>query len=425
MDANEVEQRRGDLSRFLVNEVGAARFVGGAENRRLKESAKSLRFGRRLLTKFGLGRPAPSQINQQESMTEELQISRELIKRGIVNGIDDVAVDTRLGVRSDECMLPPSLQDLLREAEEEVGHEVTFLNWMTDHATDAQLTKVWQWHDEYLTSLDNDPDFQERVTTLKAAYRQGLEDAIAEGTLHPNMAIGKSRIASAYVTHGSPFSPLLAYSHAYVDANTIQVRKDVTDATLYHEMTHLLTDVSAFELEGVADLIAGEIYNRSNSEQAPIDPRRSIYADQIAAFDALGRMAEGRVGLYELSHAFAAPDMSTCAAQLAIYFDKAIGLPLTFPFLNSSLEQVERLATTHDGGVARGVAQKMMRIQAEFLAAMMLDGEGNKIARTAQALLERMVSDDIRSIYHATVIADGLKLLAQADALQRSRRDEV
>lgn len=246
-----------------------------------------------------------NQQRQNEIITEELDQSREIIKNNIVEGIDDVAVDVRMGLRADDCILPPLFQELHRRAEEKVGGEITFLKWMTDHATNEQLTNVWQWHDKYLSDLDNDPAFQERVSSIKAGYVEGSKQAIAAGALHPDIAVHEPKMEAIHVVHGSPFSPVLANANAYVDRKigVVQMREGIDDFMLYHEITHLFGGMQFEFDEGITDLVAAEVYNRVHPEDGHVDPRSSVYADQIATLEAIDRMSGGQAGLYELSRA--------------------------------------------------------------------------------------------------------------------------
>jgi hypothetical protein len=439
-----IELRRHSLSRALVHPSGAARYVVGAEDHRVEEllderyvdpyagESKGASLGRALLAKVGLHEPRPPQLverpyleeNQQrqsEAIADELAISRELIRDNIVEGVDDVVVDTRLGLRTDSSVLPPLFRELHRRAEEAVGHEITFLKWMTDHATDEQLTNVWQWHDHYLSNLDKDPAFIEQISSVKTGYPEGSQKAIDAEALHPDMAVQEPRMEAISVVHGSPFSPVLAFAHASADRITsvIQVREQVSDLMLYHEVTHLLNGGLIFEFdEAATDLIAGTVYNHSNPEGEPFDPSNSVYANQIASLAAIERMTDGEVGLYELSRIYSGPDNSINTLSLANRIDEAIGLSVTIPLVEASRGIIEKGMGTHSGGVVRQAAQLLMRRQTEFLAAMMFDDAGNKVARTAQELATRMLFPDTLAKYGLNTVLDGLNILAEAHKLQ-------
>lgn len=443
------EHQRDLVSKALINENGAARYVVRAENHRAKQlldeqyidpyagEPRLVGLGRTLLAKTGLYHPKSPQLverpyleadqqRQSEAIAGELNHSRELIRDNTIAGIDDVAVDARLGLRADDCILPPLFRELHRRTEAETGQVITFLTWMTDHATDEQLVNVWQWHDKYLSDLDNDPAFQERLTSIKAGYIEGSRQAIADGVLHPDMAVQGSKMDDIRVIHGSPFSPLMAIADAYADrkANTVELHEGASDFTLYHEITHLLNGGMHFEFdEGVTDLVAAELYNRSHPQEAQVDPRSSVYGDQIATLDAMNRMSDGKASLYELSHAYAGVDGSQNTLLFATRVDAAIGLPITISMLNSSKELIEKGMTVHDGGVVRLASQMVMRRQAEFLAAMMFDDDGHRVAVTTQELAKRMLSADSARRYGQDVILDGLNILMDAHKIQEALED--
>jgi hypothetical protein len=438
------ERQRDMLSKALINPASCTRFVVGVEDTRVDEllgeqpsksdtgESRLAGFGRSLLERAGLRDPrTPRQEeplyldNRQkihgEFIAQELSQSRELIRGSVIEGVDDVDVDRHLGLRTDDCMLPPLFQELHRRAEAETGDEVTFLKWMTDHATDEQLLNVWQWHDHYLSRLDNDPAFQERVSSIKAGYAEGSGLAIEAGALHPDLSVQEPTMSIIDVVHGSPFSPILAAANAYADktSGVVQMREGAGDYTLYHEVTHLLTGGVNFEFdEGITDLVTAEVYNRVHPEQERVDPRGSVYADQIVTLDALNRMSGGRVGLRELSRVYAGPDGFQNTLGFIARIDEVVGLPVTLPLLKSARELFARNAGIYGGGAVRSAVQLHMRQQAEFLADMMFDSEGNKVAGTIPELLARIVSEDTAAKYSQGRIAGGLKILFETSELQ-------
>jgi hypothetical protein len=403
--ASDIDLRRHNLSKALASPTGAARYVVGAEDRRVEE----------LLDE----RPHPENQQRQSEIIDELDASREQIMDGIVKGVDDVAIDARLGLRTDDSVLPPIFRELHRQAEEDAGHEITFLKWMTDYASNTHLLNVWQWHDHHLSKLDDDPAFQEQISLVKTEYTEGSQKAIDAGALHPDIAVQKPEMDAVSVVHGSPFSPTLANAYAFGNRDTseIQVREGVSDILLYHEVTHLLNGglISEFD-EAATDLIAGTVYNHSNPEREHVDPSNLVYPDQAASLAAIERMTGGKMNLYELSRIYSGPDHWTNTIHFGLQVDEAVGLPITLPLVESSREIMDKMVDNFDGATVPRAAQLLVRVQTEFLAAMMFDNKGNKVASTVHELANRMLSPGTLAKYDIEEIHIGLSILAKVMA---------
>lgn len=449
MDTAEINTRRDNLSKALVNGASAAHYVVRVENERvdsmleeqpLQHHAKEsrlARLGRSFLAKRGYAAPLPAnhvaeqsadQSMHKESIASELKASREFIKNGIIEGIDDLAVDVRLGMRTDDCILPPFLQELHRQAEAEAGTAVPFLEWMTDSATDEQLLNVWQWHDSYLDKLDNDPAFQERITLLKQGYAEGSQLATTEGPLHPDIATQEAELEEIRIVHGSPFSPVLATAQAYIEPHTdvVQILAGASDFTLYHEMTHVRYGGLGFGFdEGMTEVIAAEIYNRSHPKEEHVDVRKEVYSGEIAMHDAIARMTEGKVGLYETSGAYAGSSRSKNIDVLIAQIDDAIGLPIIRPVLAAAQTIMEANMARLPSHAAGALARNFLQLQTELFAAAMLDDHGNKVATTIPEIIARMFSTEIMGKYGADAVVEGLAILREVQKLQSGRPAET
>lgn len=262
------------------------------------------------------------------------------------------------------------------------------------------------------------------MASIKAGYMEGSQKAISEGTLHPDIAVDKPTMESIRFVHGSPFSPLLTNMHAYADRKTgvVQLREGTSDFVLYHETTHLLSGGMLFEFdEGITDLVAAEVYNRSHPEHDQVDPRGLVYGDQIATLDAVNRMTGGTLGLRELSQDYAGPDLYENTHSFVVRADGAIGLPVMVSMMRFSREAIGKNMGAHGGSVARLVSQRLMRRQAEFFAAMMSGGNGKKLAIKGEELMVRMLSGDAIKEYGRETVLDGLGVVAEALEIQSQR----
>lgn len=445
-----IEQQRDRLSKALIYEDGAPRYAVSAENDRVKElldeqytdpyadDSRLKGLGRALLLKLGLYHSEPGQLierphlqaSQQEQVTliaGELDRTRALLKNTVVKGVDDVSVDDRLGLRTDDCMLPPIFREHHRQVEETSDNEITFLKWMTDHATNEQLMNVWQWHDTYLDNLDTDPSFREQIEAAKANYTVGSQRAIAAGVLHPAMVVPEQKMGDLTIVHGSPFSPLLSGSIAYADqaAGAVQIREGVSDFTLYHEMAHVLYGGMYPQFtEGITDLVAAEVYNHAHPDREPVDPRNMVYTDQIATLEAISRMGGGRFGLYELSRIYADSDNPRDNTFLfTARADEAIGLPVALSLSRTSEELIQKYETNLDGSRVRRATQLFVRGQAELLATLMFDDEGNKVATTINELGYQLLQAETSGKYDSSIIEDGIKAIIKIRETQQALED--
>ena len=334
MSLHAADARRVSLSMELINPHDMPRYVVGLEGARVDEllddrytnpDANGSRFGgigRALLQGASLCDQKAEFIKQPDFVVTQskpegqiqhmLDTSRMVIRGGILWGVDDVAVDNYLGIRAEASILPGFLCGLHKQAEQKLGHELSFLAWMSHKptsrepygASDDQLLNVWQWHDQYLAGRNNDPAFRERIIALREGYMRGLTAAIQAKDLHPSLGSEPADINRIMVVHGSPFSPILAFAKGYADKHgqEVQVRQDVTDYEMYHEVTHMLNGGLVGELdEGATDMIATTIYNHAHPVEERVAIEDSVYFDQVAVLQSIGRMTDGEVGLFNPS----------------------------------------------------------------------------------------------------------------------------
>lgn len=402
MSAGNIDVAHNQLSVGLIEEAGPARSVVEQEAHRVEELLAN----------------EPRDLNPEGRDVADgntlLDQSREIIRNNTIEGVDDLTVDAQLKLRSEDCMLPPLFQNLHRRAEEESGREIPFLKWMTDHATDEQLTNVWQWHDTYLHDLDSDPAFQERVQAIKATYAEGIQQAIAAGSLHPAMAVDEANLENARIVHGSPFSPILATSFAYAQRETglVQMREGVSDFNLCHELTHLQKGGFFKELdEGMTDLIAAEVYNRAHPENEPIDPHERVYADQVAALESINRLSGNQLSLYKASQFYAGSDTKINTLQFLAQANMTIGLPILVPIWQLS-RGIQGNMQAYNRSDRYLWADWFMRQQTAIFESAMLDAQGNKVAQTTQEVTERLISPDIAEKYDRELVAASLVVMA-------------
>lgn len=397
------EVLRIDLSRSLTHEVASPWYVVGAEDRRVQQALHEVytdpyayestthRIGRQLLTKLGLTTPKKpilyedpyvqsSQARAKEDIQDELNRTRDKLRQNLLDTVDEEAVDTFLGVRNDTSILPSTLRVAHRQTEEETGTSLTFPRWMANHATDEQLLNVWQWHKDYLASRDSDPEFLARVQNIKNGYRQGLEAAITAGELDSSMYLTAEQLDEIPIKHGSPLSPLTAHAHAYTDREqrTIHLRGEVSDFTIYHELTHLRGGgLGPLYEEGATDLIAAAIYNHAHSKEEQIDLTDSIYAPLIQSLASIEHLTEGYMDLQRLSAISAQPSELHNLVDFIIQIDNIIGLPLLFTITQSARATLSDLMTVKGPYISTEVAQRMMSENLSFMEAVFLDEQGH------------------------------------------------
>jgi len=384
-----------ELSRALVDQELSPRSVVEQENIRVNA----------LLSEVSQGPGEPSERlrlldrgllqdhSEQSQVQDSLGKSRDMLIQLVNQGVDDVQVDKRLGLRTEESILPPLFRELHRQAELNEGRPISFLEWMAVDATDDQLLNVWQWHDGYLRERNNDQTFQEQISRVKDGYLYGTKIAIDAGDLHPSMAIDVPDMDSHRIVHGSPFSPILAGAHAYVDheSGTIQLRDEVPDYTLYHELTHVLKPgLGDYLNEGPTDIIATTVYNHAHPESERIALDQSVYYDEIATLQSIERMTRGKVGMYALSEACAGANANDNLLQLAVSIDKATGVAIGAPLLDAPRAIFASLA---DNNVPfnRVIldAKYIGRETTELIETALLDehgGQGTRPAELAQRI---------------------------------------
>lgn len=438
------EEKRDILSKALISPEAAPRYVPGQEERRVDElldvqytepyanQSRLASIARRVLTattRYQPKEPEPiprpfldeSQARQQARITEELNHSRELLRRNLLFGVDDIVVDQFLGLRAEESILPNTIRQAHRQAEAAQEKEISFLSWMADIATDEQLINVWQWHDAYLRERDEDPEFQERIARIKAEYGQGLEKAIAAGLLPPEVAIDKVQLDSLSFRHGSPFSPVLASAQAYVDHDVreIQLREGTNDFTLYHEISHTLTGGlhPAFD-EGLTDMMAATIYNGVREDARDhVDPHEHAYADQIATLEALGRIIGSPSVMYEFAQVGSGSDKIYNSVALLRHVDAKIGLPLMSGLLGHLNDYMEGQETILDTTTWKLVSHLAMRQWVEFIEAMMRDDNGH-ITTNIGRILKRIITPATVERYGEPLAHQGLQVIMKAAQFQ-------
>jgi len=371
------------MSEHLVDPQGDLRHIVAQEDQRVANlmteryvpEHRSRQVARKVLGVVGVQLadkrfipPTSSEVASREQDTAEvrrtLEASRDYLRKHTKWGRDDVEVDAYLGMGRElgdkNAILPSSFRGWHKAAQDETGTKFTFLQWMTDHATDEQLTNVWQWHDSYLSKLDNDPAFLEQVTRTKADFQRGLKEGLRTHELHHNMAEPAQGVDRITVRHGSPFSAMTSVGEAYASAesNTLYIRPDRHDFILHHEYLHVLYpgfgDPSVNE--PATDRLALVTYNNSHAPDQKLKADSRKYSDEMQTQAILERMGDGKYGLYELSRDYAGSKVTNRNwAEYVLDTDAAIGMPITQPLLemtkglqNYWYEQGDMRAALHE-----------------------------------------------------------------------------
>jgi hypothetical protein len=446
---NEVDTDRSLVSKVLLHDSASPRYVVGVEEERVASlldetytdphagEARAMQFGRELMERAGLRTPNEPQLvdrpfleadqaARREAVHEELTASRDLLRDRINPGIDGLVIDEYLGLRENhQTLLPDHFKHVHQQAEADTGRRLSFTEWMSDHATDDQLLNVWQWHDHYLRTLDEAPEYQSQIERVTQGYADGVDAAIADGTLHPSMR-HEGNGDGVTIRHGSPFSPLMAVGYAYVDPDlrTIYTRQGVTDYSMFHERTHLEGGLGSTFDEGATELITYAVYSRSGTVAEPYGIEGSAYRDNIATLVSLDMMTGRHVGLYGISEFYAGPYRQANAAAFAIHVDDEIGLPVCQQVITNGRELHAELAANLDLGSAALATQLSMRLESELMESALVDPYGNRIHLSMSEIAQRIVSEDNITRYGPGVVLRSLKTVALA-SLQSGEQFET
>lgn len=408
-----LEEKRASMTAGLVNPDASPRYVVGAEDTRVTElldetyhdpyenSGKIARLGRGLIARTGLYTPRGPELverplleSTQERHTDairrELEFARDTLGRH-AEGVDDVAIDAYLQINSDDSIIPPHFRHLYREAQKTSGEQFTFIKWMTHHASDEQLLNVLQWHDSYLQQLDESPEFIERVERLKHDYIAGLETAKEAGHIHDSFLGDTDTIRNASIQHASPLSVLNATSRAFLlkTNNSIQVRPDVDDLTIFHELTHNEVGFTFEFDEGFVDRAARIIYRQGTDHYAPED--ESVYLPQMKTLDAIGRLAPDAISTYNLSKLAAGKNRISNTVQLLGEVDHPLGFPL-FLSLTASVSRMESdYYDKFPSGQLHDALQMILNQRVELAVSLLLSRGDAEMPHSIQDFVTRIV----------------------------------
>jgi len=437
-----------DLARELVGEVSPPLYVVGIEDSRVEQALHEVyfdpyihesfihRIGRRLLTKSGLTTPKKpiiredpyletSQAQAREGIHNELDRTRDKLRRTILNTVDEQVIDTYIGVRTDDpdSILPSTLKIAHRQAENTAGESITFSRWMADYASDEELLNVWQWHKDYLNSRDNDPEFIARIQNVKAGYLVGLEAAIAAGEIDPAMRMTTEQIDSIRIQHSSPFSPITAYAHAHADTTlrSIRLRHATNDFSIYHEIAHLRGGgLGRLHEEGAAELIATIIYNYSHSAEEQIDPTNSVYTPLVQSLASIERLTEGNMNLRQISAISAGPSERQNFLVFATQVDTFIELALVDTITQSSMKDFAELSETQGASKAIHFTQRSMLDSLRFMEAVLLDEQGHLRRESLEEIFSRVVA--VASAKHVSpkIVSDAFVMILREGELRKN-----
>lgn len=439
-----------EISNSLVEPSSPFRFVVDAEERRVEElldvtyfnpierGGRLARFGKGVLARAGVRqaaepeeRPRPwlenSQDQHRQYIADELRTSRERLRENISRDIDRVAIDGRLRVREDSSILPTTIRLAHQQAESNAGRKITFIEWMSDLATDEQLLNVWQWHDDYLHRLDESAEFKDRIRRVKADYKQGLDAAIAAGDLSPELAKDVSSLDSMRFRHGSPLSPVMSIASAQMlrTQNTVHMRDTINDSTLFHEITHGIGRGFIPELdEGATDLIADRIY--AHSPTAIVEGKsyqhHQAYRDDIASLELIQKLSDGACDLHTISRAYAGKDAPTNTVELLQEVDDAVGVPMGLPLFRTAREAytaAQELGEYTPNTVAQYAAYTLRRTLNVVADATLNNDTGLHRINTVNKLVEGITSTKVTDKYDPADVLAALQFAIRVDAAQQ------
>jgi hypothetical protein len=361
----ETNPHRNEVNFVLPQPYGAPRNAVGLENVRVDEllneswvdpyagQSKVMALGRKALSRatsyepqapYAAPRPwlEAAQQERAASVKDELDRTRNLIQMTVLEGVDDIRVDRYLGLRAKDSILPPLLLDAHHAAEQQQGKEISFLQWMSGHASDEQLLNTLQWHDSYLERLDTAPEFLEKVNDAKQGYQRGVQLAIDSGELHPSMQIDEDQLHNMRIVHASPLAPYTADTNgtSFVGRNFITVSPDAEDRTLYHELSHALKPgFNGQFTEGATELVTRAIYNQAHPGKE-YDLTRLAYDNQLRMLATMNHLTGGALNTYELSRIYAGPDQQANTQQLI----DAVDGRLEFAVLKHTLQAAQEVA---------------------------------------------------------------------------------
>jgi hypothetical protein len=443
----DVGTRRVEHAAALVNPADQMRNVVALEDARVGQlledphidpyagQPRVLALGRGMLAKAGLFITKPPQIVERPGLREaqaarknhiesRLDDSREAIRSGTVFGVDDVVVDTYLGLREESSLLPDFFRQLHRQTEEKKGKKLSFLEWMADHADNEQLLNVWQWHDSYLQKLDSDPAFQEKVANVKQAYSRGISAAVVSGELHPYMHVTGEDVEAMDVVHASPLSSLTAIAFASADQtlNKVFVRGDIDEAKLFHEMTHLAKPgFHSVFTEGATELITSVIYNNAYPGNELYDLEHSPYEEQMDVLASFDRLAEGRLGVHELSRLYAGDNRNFNTVNLVAEADAGLAAPVCLYALQRVYAKTQDAGDIFTEAEIIHATQYLLRSWVSVLEDAYFDDHGKRMHYDADSLLERLLSSDILRRHEQSSVDSVIRILLKATENSPSR----
>lgn len=444
--SDSIGARRIALADSLVDPHGAPKGVVAAENSRVTQLmaesyanpyegwSKMREYGHRMLAAVGIVEPkkpqvierpwlARSQASREEHIKSLLDESRERLRAGTVFGVDDIEVDAYLGLRAEEnqSILPPIFRRWHAKAEEASGRQLSFLEWMTDHATDEQLLNVWQWHDSYLQRLDSEPRFQEMVAKVKRDYVRGVKRAVKDGRLDPAVLESLNALGGldgVTITHASPFTAYTATTRARVDRENrrVTVSGAVDEKHLFHELTHVLQGGFLSLLnEGYTELVTAEIYNHAQRKKAKYDLEHSVYKDQIALCRILERLTHGVLDIREMSRIGTGDNPAVNSVRATLAVDERLGMPLFLYAVKDANEVQAAAAAKYTGIDALYGASRLLRNCMEVIEDAYVDERGRRLQHNAKSLLNTLLSDRILNKHDPIAIEAAIRSLVLAD----------
>jgi hypothetical protein len=337
-----------------------------------------------------------------------LERTREALRESLIPHVHGPLIDEHLGIRGTDSIVPARLRVMHAQAERTAGQRLSFTTWMADHASDEQLLDVLRWHDSYLTDLDNDPAFQNRVASARQGVVEGITLSIDSSDLHPDIMLTEADVQAVDIFHGSPLSPFMAQARGYVDQrlpHRIQVRDDFTDYDLFHELFHSrFGGLDNTVDEGVTDILATEAYNRIHPEAEHNHLDESVYSLHIAVAGAYQRLSGGRLNTRELSRLYAGPDGGQNAEALMDSIDQAVGMSVTWPLLECKHRIAQRAREmNYSPAEVQTIALNSLVQLANIMADAIWDN-GQQVAYTAQQYSSRFDAPEIQANYSETLI---------------------
>lgn len=156
------------------------------------------------------------------------------------------------------------------QAEQDANREMSWFEWLSlrpeeGGATNEQLLNIVQWNEQEFRKVNQDPATKEYLRHNEILFKDGLETAVANGSLSP-------LVIDAYRAHGGrgniyigdALDQTLISAAGYVDRGYMVLSPGFSAATYMHERSHTLGRLGKRTInEGATDTMAKVISDNS------------------------------------------------------------------------------------------------------------------------------------------------------------------